>query len=173
MRKLMRCLWAGGVVLGLSGCQSAAPVKAEGPAQTVDARPEPGTPAPSSPEASASTAPESQGDSPAVTAPWRASTSDEAGLCAMELPSLSVEGCELSGPWRGELGTVLTPEVAHDAMTDALEACAAHEDCGGVSTKFNNAAPWVLLGKGSGSWRLDSDSYGCTVFLRCPVHGAN
>ena len=160
---LVLSVWA---VSMASGCQSAAPVKGDAPSQA----PEASSPA-ESPEVSSPEAPAAPSDSLAVEAPWRPSTADEAGLCGMEVPALSVEGCEFSGPWKGELGRALSPEAAHDKLDAALEACAREENCGGVSTAFNNASPWVLLGKGSGSWTLETDSYGCTVFLRCPVHG--
>ena len=90
------------------------------------------------------------------------------------LKSLSYASAGAAG-----FGILKYPRTAHagwgdwptDKLDAALEACAREENCGGVSTPFNNASPWVLLGKGSGSWTLESDSYGCTVFLSCPVHG--
>ena len=103
----------------------------------------------------------------AIEIPWRASTADEAGLCNMDLSGMVQDGCELSGPWRGEAGGLLEPEIGMNDLNEALAACRKHEDCGGVATIFLNGAPWKLLSKQKLTWHHDPHSYGCSVFLRC------
>ena len=61
---------------------------------------------------------------------------------------------------RGTLGE------AHDSYRDALQACEAASDCIGVSTDWYIAAAWQPV-LSDGSFQVDAQSYGCTMFLDC------
>jgi len=107
-------------------------------------------------------------DDRTISPPWRASTTEESGLCgaAGPLPQTNAQGCELSGPWRGKLGQPISGET-RETLTEALEACAKDDRCGGVGADFATGVAWALLSKSSISFRLDKSSYGCTVLIRC------
>jgi hypothetical protein len=92
----------------------------------------------------------------------------EDSICrAYSLPKeLTLNRCEFIGPFQGEIQRGVVGEEA-ERFEDALLACEADIQCGGVTTTWYLGSKWSPVVNGD-SFEIDEDSYGCSFVLSCP-----
>ena len=92
----------------------------------------------------------------------------EDSICrAYSLPKeLTLNRCEFIGPFQGEIQRGVVGEEA-ERFEDALLACEADIQCGGVTTTWYVGSKWSPVVNGD-SFEIDEDSYGCSFVLSCP-----
>lgn len=92
----------------------------------------------------------------------------EDSICrAYSLPKeLTLNRCEFIGPFQGEIQRGVVGEEA-ERFEDALLACAADIQCGGVTASWYIGSKWSPVVDGD-AFEIDEDSYGCSFVLSCP-----